>query len=149
MSMFAYRASQFMIAFNFAMVFINTMVAPLIFPDYQLSIVSAGDQYGTPSVSIGGYDLITLMNNPNFLSILALLLTAGGLALFAFSLIVPTIPIIAAFFFISMVFTQYWFALAPLNTLPFTILWTIRIMIFVTFMMGISQYSGRTNFSGS
>jgi hypothetical protein len=152
MSMMAYRASMFMVAFNFGMIIVNSLVSPLIFPDQAVSISTTGDQNGAPGISAFGFSISSIVNNLNLVNsegIMTFLLNSAMLGMLAFSLLMPTIPIVSGFLFVSMVYTQYFLAQTPFNMIPFEILFPIRVFVLIVFLMGISQYAARQSMQGS
>src|SRR3989304_4847783 len=107
MAMMAYRATMFMIFFNYAMIIAN-YIGTLIFP-------SDGAQVATASVPILG-SISAFTGNSIIATLTTLFLTAGVLALFAFSLLVPTIPFVFMFFALSGIITNVYVWQLPLPT---------------------------------
>lgn len=135
MAMMAYRATIFCVFFNYAML-IARYISGFIFP---------GDVKSLP----GTADIIALKGIENFASfdtVSGLLLTAGVLALFAFSLLIPTIPFIFMLFGLSGIIMDAYIWQLPLpDVFKFPIIMGITIIHFV----GISQYAARSSLQGS
>lgn len=138
MSMFAYRASMFMVFFDYAMLIVNGLIAPAIFPDTVSGVTPWAGQI------LSGTDIFAKLSGGDTIQILAL--TAGVLALFAFSLLVPTIPFVFTFFMLTGFVTNSY--IGQLN-LPPLIEAPIIMGIQITFFVGASQYAARSTFQGS
>jgi hypothetical protein len=126
MASMAYKMTNFMVFFNYAML-ISLWIAALIFPT---QIVNIPQPDGVDSS-------IDFISN-NLIRILTL--TAAPLALFAFSLLIPTIPFIILFYTLNGVIaaSYVWqLGLPSLFSIPFTA--GIAIITF----MGIAEYSAR------
>lgn len=130
MSMMTYRATMFMIFFNYAMLIAN-WIGSGVFPSSSPQLDTAPGIEG-------------IINSLSFLP--DLLLTAGVLALFAFSLLIPTIQFVSMFLRLSTVVTGIYIAQLPLP-LVFTVPLTMG--VFIVYYMGISQYAARSTFQGS
>jgi hypothetical protein len=78
--------------------------------------------------------------------LVTLTLTAGVLALFAFSLLIPTIPFIIAFFALSAILTSVYIVQLGL---PLVFTAPIIAGVAITYYMGIAQYAARSSFQGS
>jgi hypothetical protein len=144
MSMMAYRATMFMVFFNYAMMIAN-LIGRYIFPNTQVKVsCTAGLCNNTSFYGAGIFTSLSGMLNVSDIS--TLLLTAGVLALFAFSLLVPTIPFVFAFFALSGIITSFYVFDLPLP-------WEFKIPLItgvaIVYYIGISQYAARSSFSGS
>ncbi len=154
-NMMAYRTSMFLIFFNYSMILAN-YIGTIIFPD------------GSPHIST--YDGTLLRGTEAFASfgsvdtILGLLLTAGVLALFAFSLLIPTIPFIFMFFALNGIISAYYInqlipacsaasggiassCVAGTSVSIFSVPLTMGLAI--VYYIGISQYAARSSLQGS
>ena len=146
MSMMAYRATMFMIFFNYAMMTAN-YIGKYIFPDILTEVkVSCAAGLCNNSSFYGSGIFTSLSNMLDVSDISTLLLTAGVLALFTFSLLIPTIPFVFAFFALSGIVTGAYITDLPLP-------WVFKIPIItgvaIIYYVGISQYAARSTFSGS
>jgi len=130
MSMMSYKATMFMIFFNYSMLIAN-YIGSVVFPGSQEVQTATGIEALINSMS----DMIT-----------SLLLTAGVLALFAFSLLIPTIPFVIGFFALSSVVTVIYITQLPL---PDVFKAPIIMGVAIVYYMGIAQYSARSTFQGS
>jgi len=135
MAMMAYRATMFMVFFNYAML-IARYISGYIFP---------GDVKSLPSTAaipvLGGIE-----NFLNFDTVSGLLLTAGVLALFAFSLLIPTIPFIFMLFGLSGIIVNAYIWQLPL---PDVFKFPIIMGITIIHIVGISQYASRSTLQGT
>jgi hypothetical protein len=144
--MMAYRATMFMIFLNYGLITAN-YIGNYIFPpnDTELKVSCAAGLCDNASFyGAGIFTSITSMLNISDIS--ALLLTAGVLALFAFSLLVPTIPFVFSFFALSGIITAFHVADLPID-------WVFKIPLItgvsIVYYLGISQYAARSTFQGS
>jgi len=130
MAMMAYRASMFMIFFNYGMMIAN-YISTLIFPGNS---VAADTLSGSiiPSAAAG--------------MIVTLALTAGTLGLFAFSLLIPTIPFVMAFFLLSGVITEIYVDQLPI---PIEFKTPLFAGVAIIYYAGLAQYSAKSTFQGS
>lgn len=127
MASMAYKTTNFMVFINFAMVIVNLVIAPLIFPT------------NTPNIpTTSGIDTAISYISNNMLIVFTL--GGGLLALFAFSLLVPTLPFIILFYTLnSVIFQSYiWQLGMPAS---FNVAFSAGITI-ITFM-GIAEYAAR------
>ncbi len=137
MSMFAFRASMFCIFLNYGMLTAN-WIGTLMFPSNspQLSVWT-GNIFANTSV-------FAILSSGNILQTLAM--TAGVLALFSFSLLIPTIPFVFCFFMLSgFISASYIWQLH----LPLLFTAPITMGLMIMFYVGASQYAARSSFSGS
>lgn len=137
MSMMSYRATMFMIFFNYAMMIAN-YIGSVVFPTDTPQVATAGIPI------LGGIEVFQAFSSTN--TIITLLLTAGVLALFAFSLLIPTIPFVFMFFGLSAVITNVYIWQLPL---PSVFLLPISMGITIIYYVGITQYAARSSFMGS
>ena len=137
MSMMAYRSTMFMVFFNYGMMIAN-YIATYVFPTNTPQIATAGIPI------LGGIEIFQAFSSTN--TIITLLLTAGVLALFAFSLLIPTIPFVFLFFGLSAVITNVYIWQLPL---PSVFLLPISMGITIIYYVGITQYAARSSFMGS
>ncbi len=150
MSMMAFRATMFMVFFNYAMMIAN-YIGGYIFPEVsgipktELEVSCAAGLCSNASFYGSGV-FTSLAGMLNVSDISTLLLTAGVLALFAFSLLIPTIPFVFAFFALSGIITSMFVANLPLP-------WVFKIPLItgvaIVYYVGISQYAARSTFQGS
>lgn len=127
MASMAYKMTNFMIYFNYAMLITIVVIAPLIFPT------------NTPQIdSATGVDTSLSFISNNMLLIFTM--TGGVLALFAFSLLVPTIPFVILFYTLNGIIAANFIWRLGLPTLV-SLTFTAGITI-ITFM-GIAEYSAR------
>jgi len=138
-NMMAYKMTMFMVFFNIAMG-IAIYLGSLFFPDGATTFTPQDTSY--------------VINTLNWLStsvgttqgVLALTVTFGLLSLFAFSMLIPTIAFVAAFFALNGVLT-----LVYLNYLNLPVIFTAPLslgVIIITFI-GISQYMARSTVQGA
>lgn len=137
MAMMAYRASMFMIFFNYAMIIAN-WIASVIFPTNTPVVDTSGTIILTGTEVFEGFSSVA--------TITSLAMTAGVLALFAFSLLIPTIPFVYMFFALSGIITNVYIWQLPL---PDVFLLPISMGITIIYYVGITQYSARSSFQGS
>lgn len=135
--MMGYRASMFMIFFNYGMIIAN-WIGTYIFPTDTPQVATAGIPI------LGGIEVFQAFSSMN--TIITLLLTAGVLALFAFSLLIPTIPFVFMFFGLSAIITNVYIWQLPL---PTVFLLPISMGITIVYYVGITQYASRSTFMGS
>jgi hypothetical protein len=140
MAMMAYRATMFMVFFNYAMMTAN-YIGKYIFPDQATTVKTAEI---TGFAGIGVFTSLASMLNVSDIS--TLLLTAGVLALFAFSLLIPTIPFVFAFFALSGFITEVYISDFPIDWVFKT---PIMVGVAIIYYVGISQYAARSSFQGS
>ena len=140
MSMMAYKATMFMVFFNYAMLLVNAVIAPMIFPGgnvvpttADIPILGSTEEFG---------------NDPIVKTITTLMLTAGVLALFAFSLLIPTVPFVFMFFGLSAIVTNVYIWQLR-NIIPNEFLIPASMGITIIYYVGITQYASRSTFSGS
>ena len=144
MSMMAYRATMFMVFFNYGMMIAN-YIGEYMFSDTKIKVSCAAGLCNNASFYGSGV-FTSLSSMLNVSDISTLLLTAGVLALFAFSLLIPTIPFVFAFFALSAIITEFYVVDLPLP-------WVFKIPIItgvaIVYYVGISQYAARSTFQGS
>lgn len=137
MAMMAYRATMFLVFFNYSMMIANWL-AGYLFPDYAPTFATSG------VTVLQGTDIFNSFGSIN--SIINILLTAGVLALFAFSLLIPTIPFVFLFFGLSSIISAVYLWQLPIPDI-FKLPLTMGILII--YYGGITQYSARSSFQGS
>ena len=154
-NMMAYRTSMFLIFFNYAMS-LAIYIGTIIFPD------------GSPELStysgevLRGVEIFSKFGSVSTLP--DLLLTAGVLALFAFSLLIPTIPFMFMFFALNGIISAYYInqmipacseasggiassCVAGTSVSIFSVPLTMGLAI--VYYIGISQYAARSSLQGS
>lgn len=144
MAMMAYKGTMFMVFFNYSMIIAN-WIGTIIFPNTTIGVGTSD----TDVLSAGAFGIFDPFSSTG--GLLALGLTAGVLALFAFSLLVPTIPFVAAFFALQGIIAGGYITQLGLprpNGIPIFEAPILAGIAIVTYM-GISQYAARSNFSGS
>lgn len=138
-NMMAYKMTMFMVFFNLGMGIANYM-GTLFFPD-GIAQYSTYDM--TASLSV--LDWFSSVVNTNT-GVLGLIFTGGLLALFAFSLLIPTIWVVATFFSLNGFITILY--LDQLN-LPEIFSLPIKIGVVIITFIGISQYMARSTVQGA
>jgi len=138
MASMAYKTTMFSVFFNYGMLAAN-FLGNIIFPDISTQVITA-------NVSIlKNTDVFTNFGSMD--SILSIVLTAGVLALFAFSLLIPTIPFVFMFFGLnSIISLVYLNQLLPSDNGGFgsIIKGALMMGLTIVFYIGISEYAGRT-----
>jgi hypothetical protein len=137
MSMMAYKGTMYMVFFNYAMMIAN-WIGSFIFPNSSPQIVTYGGSI------LSGIDIFATLSNGNIIQTLAL--TAGVLTLFAFSLLIPTIPFVFTFFALSGFITASY--IWQLH-LPLIFTTPITMGIAIVYYAGAAQYAARSSFQGS
>ena len=138
-SMMAYRATVFMVFFNYAIAIANFLASymfPINTPHVQTSNVTVLDPAMTSIFS----------NFTSMGGILGFALVAGKIGLFAFSLLIPTIPFVFAFFALSGFITEFYVSDLPIDWVFKT---PIMMGVAIIYYVGISQYAARSTFQGS
>ena len=141
MSMMAYKATMFMVFFNYAMI-IATYIGSVVFPGAATTQPATYGGAILQGTSI--FSNFSSASGVNTLSTIAL--TAGVLALFAFSLLIPTIPFVFLFFGLSGIITNIYIYQLPLDNM---FLFPISIGVTIVYYVGITQYAARSAFQGS
>ena len=152
-SMMAYKMTIMAVFTNFAFAIWDNALAPIVFPDSPNSV-------GYTDISIyNNFNIATIINNGGIsifnvhLSLDTILLTSGLLALFAFSLLVVTIPIMNAVMMASLPVSLYHI----INTIPggfdigtpaFFFKLPLLVGVGLIYVMGIMQYSARQTIQG-
>lgn len=135
-TMMGYKTAMFMVFFNYAMMTAK-YIGSIVFPN------------NTPTPSVWGGTILSSVsffsNLSTVDSILTIAMTAGILALFAFSLLIPTIPFVASFFVLSTIITEAYLWQLPLQT----VFWLpISMGVAITYYVGLSQFMARQAFEG-
>lgn len=138
MSMMGYKATMFMIFFNYAMI-IAKYIGTQIFPNSPQPIVA-----DIPILS----NIQSFTGDTTIGTITTLMLTAGVLALFAFSLLVPTVQFVFLFFGLSTIITNV-YILQLANYIPWVFLLPLSMGVTIVYYVGMTQYAARSAFSGS
>lgn len=138
MAMMAYRATMFMIFFNYSMMIATSLISPVIFPGVSPEI----DTFNNSILSSG----LGFTSNTAVSTITTLMLTAGVLALFAFSLLIPTIPFVFLFFGLNASITSTYLWQIPL---PAEFKLPLTMGVLIIYYIGITQYAARSSFQGS
>ena len=126
MASMAYKVTNFMVFFNFSMIITTSFIAPLIFPTSTPVIPDAPGIAG---------EITKIQNN-----ILNIALTAGSLALFAFSLLIPTFPFVKLFYLLNLTIAG-----AYIEKIGLPLVFYIPLMAGLTIItfMGIAEYAAR------
>ena len=138
-NMMAYKMTTFLVFFNLAMG-IAMYLGTLMFPDGIVALTPVDTSYTIGLLNWLSTEVGTTKG------VLSLTVTFGLLSLFAFSMLIPTIAFVAAFFALNGVLAMFyldWLQIPTIFSFP------LKVGITIITFIGISQYMARSTVQGA